>query len=214
MTGIILAGGKNSRFGRNKSLLKIGNETIVENIINKFKTIFDETLIVTNNPEPFHHLTRIVNDIIADKGSLGGLYSGLVNSRSEYNFVVACDMPFINVELVKFMKTNCNNFDVLIPKLKTGYETLHAIYSKKCIDTIEKQINGDNLKIIDFFPQVRVKEIPEDVIKRFDRQLLSFFNINTEDDYRHALKFYLRSELKPVSGNHAKSGSCPSAKDL
>jgi molybdopterin-guanine dinucleotide biosynthesis protein A len=199
MTGIILAGGKNTRIRTNKALLKIGDKTIIQVIVSKLKQVFDEIIVVTDRLEPINQLpitelTRIVNDIIPDKGSLGGLYSGLINSRSQYNFVVACDMPFLNVELIKFMKSNCNpaiacksGVDVIIPKLKTGYETLHAIYSKNCIAPIEKQLRQDNLKIIDFFSRMKVKEITEDIIKQFDSQLLSFFNINTEDDYKQAL---------------------------
>lgn len=187
MTGIILAGGKNTRIGKSKPLLKIGNETIIENIINKFRVIFDEILVIGNNVL-LYNFTRVVADIISDKGPLGGLYSGLVNSKSEYNFVVACDMPFINVELVKYMKNNCDDFDVVTPKLKYGYEALHTIYSKNCISHIEKQLKQDNLKITDFFYHVRVKEITENIIKQFDPQLLSFFNINNDADYQQALR--------------------------
>lgn len=192
MTGIILAGGKNTRLKTAKSFLKIGNETIIENIMTKFKSLFDEIIIVTNNPELFnhltnHHLTKIVNDVIPDKGSLGGIYSGLVISKSKYNFVVACDMPFINGQLINYMKNNCDGFDVIIPKLKYGYEALHSIYSKNCIGFIKKQLQQNKLKIIDFFPQVKVKEINEDTIKQFDSKLVSFLNINTNADYQQAL---------------------------
>ncbi len=203
MTGIILSGGKNLRFNQvNKAFLKIGSETIIENIIKKFKLLFNEILIVTNAIEPFKYLNyqlsnysiRIVKDIIPDKGSLGGIYSGLVNSKSEYNFIVACDMPFINIKLVNYLLEHVDGYDIVIPRLNdrslpnNGFETLHAVYCKSCIGHIEKQIRDGNLKIIDFFSEVKVKEITEDIIKQFDLQLLSFFNINTEDDYQKALK--------------------------
>ncbi len=203
MTGIILAGGKSSRFnGVNKALLKIGNETIIENIIKKFKFIFNEILIVTNNPSAFNHLTnhnltKLVKDIIPDKTSLGGLYSGLVYSSNQHNFVVACDMPFLNLDLIKYMLENVTDqYDIIIPRLNNrslpnnGYETLHAIYSKNCITPIEKQLKQNNFKIIDFFSEVKVKEISENTIRQFDPELLSFFNINTEDDYQQALEIY------------------------
>ncbi|MFN3966635.1 MAG: molybdenum cofactor guanylyltransferase [Endomicrobiia bacterium] len=188
MTGIILSGGKNTRIGTNKAFLKIIGMEIIEIIVDKFKDIFEEIIVVTNSTEEYQHLeVKLVKDIIPNKDSLGGLYSGLVNSKNQYNFVVACDMPFVNVELIKFMKSNYNSFDVVVPKLKNGYEPLHAIYSKNCIGPVKKQIERNNLKIIDFFSEVRVKEITEDTIRQFDPQLLSFFNINTEDDYQQAL---------------------------
>ncbi|MFQ5867376.1 MAG: molybdenum cofactor guanylyltransferase [bacterium] len=195
MTGIILAGGKNTRIGTNKAFLKIEGRMIIEMILEKMGKIFEEIIMVTNFTEEYppvleagQHLgVRLVKDIIPDESSLGGLYSGLVNSKGEYSFVVACDMPFINVELIKYMKNNCDNFDVVIPKLKYGYEALHTIYSKNCISPIEKQLKQDNLKIIDFFPAVKVKEINENIVKQFDPQLLSFFNINSDSDYQQAL---------------------------
>lgn len=202
MTGIILAGGKSIRFGKDKVLLKIGKKTIIETIINKFESIFDETLIVTNNFALFDKLSNypinVTCDIIDNKGSLGGLYSGLVNSKSEYNFVVACDMPFLNVELIRYMKNNCNGFDITVPKLQTRYETLHAVYSKNCIKYIEKQLKNDNLKINAFFKYVKIKEVTVKTVKKFDKNLLSFFNVNTPYAYRKALKMALDLNLSSV----------------
>ena len=192
MTGIILAGGRNSRIRTGKAFLKIGGKTIIKKTLDKFRKIFSEVIIVTNNFLEYQNSgARLVKDIIPDKGPLGGIYSGLVSSESEYNFVVACDMPFLNVELIKYIKNNCDGFDVIIPRLDRGYETLHAIYSKNCIVPIEKQLKQDNLKIIDFFLQVRIKKITEEIVQHFDPGLVSFFNINTNVDYQKAVKIAL-----------------------
>lgn len=195
MTGIILSGGKNTRIGFNKAFIKIDNITVIEIIINKLKKIFEEIIIVTNFPEEYQKFNvKVVKDIIPDKGPLGGLYSGLVNSKSQYSFVVACDMPFLNVELIEFIKNNCSEFDVIVPKHKNGYEPLHAIYSKDCIYHIEKQLGQDNLKITGFFKKVKLKEITEDIIKHFDPDLLSFFNINTKSDYEEVLRCFTKKQ--------------------
>ncbi len=192
MTGIILAGGRSTRFnGKNKAFFKINNETIIENIIKKLSSIFDDVVIVANDFELPNYLVKVVKDIHPGKGPLGGIYTGLVNSNTKYNFVVACDMPFLNLELIEYIKNECRDdegFDIIVPKLETHYEPLHAIYSKDCITYIEKQLRQDNLKITDFFKYVKIKEIPEQIIKRFDPQLLSFFNVNTPPNYRKALK--------------------------
>ncbi len=192
MTGIILAGGKSTRFnGKNKAFFKIGNEIIIENIIKKLSSIFDDVVIVANDFKLPNYPVRIVKDIYPGKGPLGGIYTGLVNSNTKYNFVVACDMPFLNLELIEHIKNECRDdedFDIIVPKLGTHYEPLHAIYSKNCITCIEKQIRQDNLKITELFKYVKIKEIPEQIIKRFDPQLLSFFNVNTPLNYRKALK--------------------------
>jgi len=198
MTGIILVGGRSSRMGANKAFLRIplstsggGGKTIIEMMADKMRVAFKEIIIVTNSTESAEEYqgldARVERDILPDKNSLGGLYSGLVNANSKYSFVVACDMPFINMRLIEYMKNNCAGFDAIIPRLRTGYETLHSIYSKSCLGPIERQLAQDNLKIRDLFPQIKTNEIGEDTIRRFDPELLSFFNINKADDYQQAV---------------------------
>lgn len=198
MTGIILAGGRNSRIKVKKAFLNIGDKPIIEIILNKFEKKFSDIIIVTNSPSEYEYLgVKLFRDIIPDKGSLGGLYSGLVNSESKYNFVVACDMPFINEELIKEVIRNDDEYDVVIPKINNGYEPLFAMYSKNCISFIKKQLIEDNLKIINFFPFVKVKEITENTIKQIDPDFHSFFNINTSIDYEDALNIkILKNKLE------------------
>ena len=203
MTGIILAGGKNTRIRTNKALLKIPSseagfkeKTFIRIIVEKLRGIFNEIIIVTNNPEEHKALrVKLVKDIIPDKGSLGGLYSGLVHSGTSHSFVVAVDMPFLNPDLIKYMKKFCPKYDVITPKIKGIYEPLHTIYSKNCLPHIEKQIQDNNLRIIEFFPKLRVKEIKEPTIRKFDPELLSFFNINTLEDYQKARELTSRVSL-------------------
>lgn len=194
MTGIILAGGEGLRFNRRtKALLKIKGKTIIERLLVKLSSVFDDLIIITNNPELCIYPIRAVKDIFPNKGSIGGLYTGLMYSKTEYNFVVASDMPFLNVRLIKYIKNICNGFDVVVPKVKSRYEPLHAIYSKNCAGVIGNQLGENNLKITDLFQSVRVKEIGEDVIKKIDPEFLSFFNINTPEDYQKALKLAKRA---------------------
>ncbi len=158
ISGIILAGGKNSRIGTNKAFLKIEEKMIIEIIIENFKTIFDEIIIVTGSANEYISALqpkivkkiKFIKDIFPDKGSLGGLYSGLINSKNKNSFVVGCDMPFLNIKLIQYMITLKNSFDIIVPKIKNNYESLHAIYSKECIEPIEKQLKQDNLKYGDF----------------------------------------------------------------
>lgn len=213
MTGIILSGGRNTRINLNKAFLKINNTPIIEIILDKFKEIFHEIVIVTNSQNEYRYLgEKLVKDIIPNKGSLGGLYSGLVNSHSEYNFVVACDMPFLNPGLIKNIIGCKDSYDIVIPRLNMrilpnkGYETMHAVYSKNCIKHIEEQLNRDNLKIINFFDKVKLKEIGEDVVNRFDSRHLSFININTDADYHKAL--LLHNDV--ISGNQRFLNIAPS----
>lgn len=188
MTGVILAGGENTRMGLNKALLKINTQTIIEHIVDVIKPLFSEILVVTNSPEDFEFLKlKLVRDVTSTRGSLIGIYSGLIHSKTHYNFFFACDMPFVNPDLVKFMIGKSESYDVVIPKGKSGLEPLHAIYSKSCIDPIKDQLSRGNPKIIDFFPQVKVKLIDQSTITRFDPEQICFFNVNTRADYLKAL---------------------------
>lgn len=189
MTGIILAGGENARMGLNKALLRIDGHTIIEHIVEVINYIFSEILVVTNSPGDFKFLKlKSVRDVTSTRGSLAGIYSGLVHSKTHYSFFFACDMPFIKPDLIKFMMGESQGHDVVIPQGKGGLEPLHAIYSKNCIDPIKDQFSRSDFKIVDFFPQVKVKLIDQSTITRFDPGQIGFFNINTRADYLRALR--------------------------
>ncbi len=191
MTGIILAGGKNRRLGRDKAFLEIGNQTVLDRIIRLLSRIFEETLIVTDSPKLYRHLTaRVVEDVIPNRGALGGVYSGLFHSHTMHNFLVASDMPFLNRDLIVYMKERAEGYDVVIPKTALGYEPLHGFYSKNCLTVIKAELERGNLRIADFFDQVAVKFIEEGEVRRFDPQMLSFFNINTPQDLEKARKLH------------------------
>lgn len=188
MTAVILAGGENKRTGLNKALLKLNGQSLMETIIGKLRNLFKEVIIVSSYPREYEHLNlKVVKDLIPQKGPLGGIYSGLSFSKSSHSFVVACDMPFINPDLIRYMKVRIDNSDVLIPMTREGYEPLHAFYSKNCLDVIRKQLDSEaSLKIVDFFDQVNVKYIEEEEVRKFDPDGLSFFNINTSGDLNKA----------------------------
>jgi len=184
---IVLAGGQGQRLGADKAFLKIGNQILIEGIVEKMAQIGDEVIIVTNSPQEYDYLeARLVGDVYPGKGSLGGIYSGLRAAHSDYSLVVACDMPFLNLKLLRYMILLSPGHDVVIPRVGGMTEPLHAIYSKKCLQPIERLLSAGGFKIIDFFHEVRVRYVEEQEIKLFDPQRLSFFNINTPEDLEKA----------------------------
>lgn len=189
MTGIILAGGNNSRMGMKKAFLTVNGVKIIHHTLHVFKNIFQEIIIVTNTPEDFESFgVKIVKDSVRGKGPLGGLYTGLVEARYERCFVTACDMPFLNEQLIRYM-TNITGYDIVVPVIDGFYEPLFACYSKKCADFAAAQIKNNNLKISDILPLADVRAISEDEMKRFDIGLESLININTTEElYRLNLK--------------------------
>jgi molybdopterin-guanine dinucleotide biosynthesis protein A len=190
---IILAGGKSSRIGQEKAFLRIGERTIIEEQRDTLKKVFEEIIIVTNDRKKFKNIsTKVVTDIIPDSGPMGGLYSGLSVCSNIHSFLVGCDMPFINVELIGYMIRHIGENDIVIPRSSRGVETLFAVYSINCLDTIRTQLEQGKLRLFDILNFHRVKYISFKEVEKFDPQGFSFFNVNNPTDYEEALKIWLR----------------------
>lgn len=183
-TGIILSGGKSLRMGKNKAFIEIEGLPMIERILNLFKKIFNEILVITNDKNQFVHLdnVKIFNDLIPYKGALGGLYTGLFYSSHEYSFCVGCDMPFLNESLIKFLIKKINGEDIIVPKTEKGLEPLHAIYSKRCLSIIKSMIDSGKSRIIDIYPLLKIKIIEEREFIDLDPEKKSFLNINTPEE--------------------------------
>lgn len=185
-SGIILSGGLNTRMGgRDKAFLSVGSKTNMERLYNTFQGLFDEVLLVTNNPLQYlsWDLT-IVTDLFPIRSSLTGIHAGLFHASAPHAFITACDTPFLKKELIMALLNEIEpKWDVVIPVTNKGNQPLCAIYSKRCIKPIERQLKNEDPKILNFFPRVNVKEIPESGLRSADPHLISFFNINTPEDF-------------------------------
>lgn len=201
LSAMVLAGGRSSRLGIDKVRLTLHpnegqavGQTLLEGIVEKLLTISEEVIVVGHGEVVCGHLrVRTVGDVYPGAGPLGGIYSGLLAATFHHALVVACDMPFLNLDFLRYMISLPRDYDILIPKWQGQLEPLHAIYSKNCLASIEGLLKRDNLKIPDFFDQVRVHHVLEEEINRYDPQRLSFFNINTPDQLRRAEAILRRS---------------------
>jgi len=191
VTSIILAGGKNLRLGRNKALETLDGKSLVEHVIERVEPLSERILIVTSHEKfdlPVSVKAEMLADLYPDKGPLGGIYTGLAASRSLYNIVVACDMPFLNTELLNYMLGLSRDFDAVVPRLEEGMiEPLHSIYSRGCLDNMKKRLEGNELKVHSFLKTVRVRYIEREESQKLDPELLSFFNINHQSDIERAI---------------------------
>ncbi len=188
-SAVILAGGKSIRMGRNKALLEFGGETLIERLYRTLKEAFREVLVSANDPEVYTFLDApVIPDIYEDGGSLAGVHAGLSLCRAEYCFFLACDMPFVDVGLIRHLDRYADDYDIVIPVSRNGLEPLHSFYSRRCLPYIEEQLDSGNLKIIDFFPLVRMREVGVDEMHEFDPDELSYFNINTQEKYELAIE--------------------------
>jgi len=190
---IVLAGGKGLRLGRNKASETISSTSLLQRVILQLGFFNSDIIVVTAAKQSFPRLTsqsrlRIVADTYPAKGPLVGIYTGLTTSGSFYNLVVACDMPFLNRDLLQYMTQVTDDSDLVVPRLGAMVEPLHAVYSKNCLAPAESLLKQGNLSVYQLFPLVKVRYIEAEEIDRFDPQHLSFFNINTEADLERAKK--------------------------
>ncbi|SMB99096.1 molybdenum cofactor guanylyltransferase [Thermanaeromonas toyohensis ToBE] len=181
--GIVLAGGRSTRMGTNKALLSLGQETMIGRVVGLLKLLFPEIILVTNEPELYQDLqVKLVQDIFPAQGPLSGIHAGLLVSPYWYNFVVACDMPFLNLELITFMVKEAQGFDGAVPRLRGSYQPLHAVYSRSCLLPIESCLKRKLTQVIAFYPAVRLRLLEAEVLRRFGDLDTIFFNINTPAD--------------------------------
>lgn len=190
VTSIILAGGKNLRLGRSKALELLDGKSLLEHVIERVRPLSSQILIVASQEQlelPVAGEAEILLDIYPGKGPLGGIYTGLLSSQSSHSMVVACDMPFLNARLLRYMLRLSHDFDAVVPRLEKGMiEPLHAIYSKNCLGNMKKQLERNQLKVHSFLKTVRVRFVELAESQRLDPQLLSFFNINYQSDLDRA----------------------------
>ena len=179
------------RLGYDKVLETIGNSSLLQLVLSCVTSLCNQVIIVAANkqtiPQSIDHLKlRTVTDIYADKGPLGGIYTGLAASTSFYNLVVASDMPFLNLALLNYMRQLSGDFDLVVPRVGNLVEPLHAIYTKSCLAPIEHMIKQDKLSVNQLFSLVKVRYVEIEEIERFDPKHLSFFNVNTKADLEKA----------------------------
>lgn len=195
MTGIILAGGRSSRMGRDKSLLPWNDADLLHTVIGKVSQVCDDIVLVSNQPR---NLTvkdiRVVKDIIPDMGPLGGIHAGLTYARYPFAFVTACDMPYIVPQAIEFLFHEAtDDWDIVIPVSGEMFEPTYCVYKKTCLPVIETLLKQGERRVAKIFPMLRVKHIDIEVLRQFDTNLTMFTNINTMEEYERAIQ----REVKP-----------------
>ena len=183
LTGIVLAGGQSQRMGRNKALMELEGQTLIARVLDKVSLLCDELIISASETDLYADLpARVVPDVIPGRGALSGIHAGLCAMRNEMALVVACDMPFLNLRLLRYMVVIAPGYDVIVPRVGGEYEPLHAMYSFNCIAPIAQLIAQGPRRVIDFYERVRVREVPQDKIALFEAEL-SFVNVNTPQQW-------------------------------
>lgn len=187
VSAIVLCGGESSRMGFDKAFIKIEGRTLVERQVALLKRRFGKIILVTNAPGSYKSCSRVkvVTDIVRGFGPLGGLYTGLNNSRSEYNLVAACDMPFFSPDLAAYMAGRVKEgFQAVVPYYKKRYQPLFAVYSRDCLSKIREALAGDKLKLAKLLSEFKVRKVLRKELVKFGDPEVFFRNINTPQDLR------------------------------
>lgn len=192
ITGVILAGGKSSRMGVNKTFLKLGNQSIIERIVDLLKSIFSEVILITNTPEEFRFLQLpLYEDVYKWKGPLAGIHSGLLNSKTGQNFIISCDVPLISKEMIEYIIEYKSDKPIKFCEAAGYHQPLVGRYSKKILKEIEKFISNNEMSDKSFhcfLKSVDAEIIHPEKLLFYKDEL--FFNLNRPEDYENLkLKF-------------------------
>lgn len=179
---IILAGGKSTRMGRNKAFVRVKEHKMLEGAIRVLAGEFPE-IIISANDDSFDDLNvKTVPDIFPGSGPLAGIHAGLRASSFHTNFLVACDMPFVDLRLALHMVKSADGYDVVVPRLGDYYQPLFAVYTKNCLTAVENRLKLGQNKVISFYPDVKTRFAGFEEIKLFGDPEKIFFNVNTPVD--------------------------------
>jgi molybdopterin-guanine dinucleotide biosynthesis protein A len=190
ITAFILAGGKGKRLTHKKSLIQINKKPLILQTVIDLLSIFSNVILLSDSRELYSFLDiPIYKDIIKNIGPLGGIYTGLNISETDWNFFIACDMPFINLDIIKILMENISDkYDCIIPFVKGYYEPLFAFYNKRATEYISNSIGQNEYKIQSFFKNINIKKIHENEFEGIDNIDNTFVNINTKNDIENFRK--------------------------
>ena len=197
VSAVVLAGGLSRRLGRDKAVEPLGDAPLIRRVLSRVAQVSDETVVVINDAARASELP-LDGDVVTavdrypGAGSLGGIFTGLEAARADWALVVACDMPFLNVPLLRRILSLRAGRDAVVPVIEGRPEPTHAAYSKRCLPYIESRLQANDLKISRFFEDVEVEYLPQSSVDELDAEHLSFFNVNTEQDLERARRLAVR----------------------
>jgi molybdopterin-guanine dinucleotide biosynthesis protein A len=200
ITGVLLAGGKSRRMGKDKRNLILQGETLFQRALDVLVETFKEVIVVLgvdDFPVKYDNV-RVVNDLIPNRAAAGGLFTGLYYSKTPRVFAVACDMPFLNQDVIRFMVSQSLDADITLAELAHGLQTMHAVYSKSCEPHLKLMVKSENLRIQSLLDvsSLHIRKISESELVSIDKHLSSFMNLNSPADYEMARKMNPSNSIK------------------
>lgn len=200
ITGIILAGGESKRMGKDKATLKFSGDTLIKKTVDLFKTLFPEVIIISKKTDHLKDLgCEVIEDISPERGAMVGIVTAFNAAKSESIFVAACDMPFLNKEVISYIIEEGSGFDAALPVVEGKKHPLHALYSRNCFDAMSFTLKNGRKSVnafIDSLENENVRLVSEDEIKKVDPNTLSLFNMNTQEELERAKEIIIHEKGK------------------
>ncbi len=188
----IQAGGESQRMGMEKGKIPFLGVPMIQRIIDSLSSLTDDIIIITNQPELYRFTgLPLFEDVTPGKGPLGGLLTALTTAKQPLAAVIACDMPFVNPQLLKYQAEiiQSEGVDCVIPLIDNRYEPLHAVYRREiCLPAVKYALETDHWRMISWLPMVQVHTISQEECTFFDPHKLAFINVNTPDELSAAEK--------------------------
>jgi molybdenum cofactor guanylyltransferase len=199
VTGFVLAGGASRRMGRPKAALVLGDEPLLERQVCLLEAVSRTVAVIgpaTASPAlaaTVRALTpsdvRVIPDEVPGRGPLGGIYTGLRWTHTEFNLFLGCDLPFMDARFLGYLCERAldSGAGVSVPEsVKNSLQPLVAVYRRRVIPAIRASLERGNNKVTSFYPRVRCAVLDWPEIARAGFSSRIFDNINTPEDYERA----------------------------
>lgn len=177
--------------GRPKALLPFSGEPLIVHVVARLKRQFTQTIVVAAPEQDLPPLpATLVRDEMPFQGPVGGLCYGLRATSAGFAFVTACDAVFLNSRLISYLIAQSSDYDAVVPYWQERWQPLHAVYRRSVLPLLEEQLRQGELRPVFLYSRVPTRRVGEEEIRRFDPDGLSFFNMNSPQDYARAVALW------------------------
>ena len=184
-TLIVLAGGDSRRMGEEKVFLELAGKPLIHHLVEKVQPCFETMFISLHTPQPDIPFAQLP-DVEPDRGPIIGIATALQQVETSWVFVVAGDMPFASVAMIEAMAEQRENYAVVVPKVKGVFQPLFAFYSKAALPIVQAAIAQQQRSLKVVMGKLARYVYSEDECRRYDPELLSFFDLDTPQDRERA----------------------------
>ena len=187
VSAVILAGGYGKRLGQDKAMLELDGHPLVLRVVEALGALTDDVIVVQRRGQQLRlEGVRLVADMESHQGVLAGIGAGLAAANHSWSLVVACDMPFLDVQLLGYMMSQASRCDAVVPRLERGPEPLHALYHRRCLPAVVEALEDGRRRVVSFYDSLRVRYLTATEVDRIDPTRRSFYNINTWQELAEA----------------------------